>query len=255
MKRIILIIILSLTIVFILFFLLAKKPAIASVNNSKIYDSDIEIHKNIKIILHNIDNYSDGNALFDVLRNAVFIELCKISKIDISKNTLNKFEKDLLSNNANIVRIKALLKNDFTHHFILPYYSNYQFVSYALNDTIKFQNKRFNEARNILNKWEDDYSIFLNDNTEYFESHNAVFDKQSVLDSFSGKYLNSDISYYYVFIYKDNSIMGMRVKKVSIEEIMKSLSPKINIELYDEPLARSLNKITNETYWNEIIFK
>ncbi len=255
MKKIILIAVLSLTIVFILFFLLAKKTAIASVNNSKIYSSDIEIHKNIKIILYNIDNYSDENALFDILRNTVFIELCKIYKIDISKNTLNKFEKDLLSNNANIVKIKALLKNDFTHHFILPYYSNYQFVSYALNDTIKFQKKRFNEARSILNKWEDDYSIFLNDNTEYFESHNAAFDKQSVIDSFSGKYLNSDISYYYVFIYENNNIMGMRVKKVSIEEIMSSLSPKIDIKLYNEPLARSLNKIAKETYWNEIIFK
>ncbi len=255
MKKIMLIIILSLTIIFILFFLLTNKTTIASVNNSKIYRKDIEIHKNIRIILDDIDNYSNENSLFDILRNTVFIELCKIYKIDISKNALNKFEKDQFSNNSKISKIKVLLGEHFAHHFLLPYYSNYQFVFHALSDTIKFQKERFNEARNILNNWKEDYSVFLNDNTEYFESHNTSFDRGSIIDNFSGKYLNSDISYYYVIRYENNNIFGMRVKKVSIEDIIKSISSYINIELYDEKLAHSLYKIANETYWSEIIFK
>ncbi len=254
MKKILIIVFFLITIS-MLFFLLNRKTAIASVNNSKIYREDIEIHKNIRIILDDIDNYSDENALFDILRNTVFTELCKIYKIDISKNALSKFEKDQFSNNSKINEIKTLLGEHFTHYFLLPYYSNYQFVFHALSDTNKFQRERFNEARNILSNWEHDYSIFLNDNTEYFESNNASFDRGSIIDSFSGKYLNSDISYYYVIRYENNNIFGMRVKKVSIEEIVKSISSEINIELYDEKLAHSLYRIANETYWSEIIFK
>lgn len=242
----------------IYFFLFMNKP-VARICDTSIYKEDIDTQSDIVMLLDNIDQHAPENALFDILRHRIFMQLCKQYSIDTSYERLREHENMLLErmNGREIINeLRNMLGKGFVKRFLMPEYCNYAFVNFALSDTVDLQSDRYKFAKNIAIHWNnDEYKDLLNDFCEYVEySGNIVIDSNAVLLRNNNNILFEDISYFYVLRQNNEMTYGIRVFKHSIEEIIMSIPADYQIEFYNAGYMRGVYKISEGSYWHRLIF-
>ncbi len=257
MKKVMYIIITLITVLSAMYMILHKKP-IVSIMGKKYYNSYIEDYIAVKMILENVDQYSYENALFDLIRQEIFIDLCEQYNVKHDEKALKEYNKLLHEDRENIDKImelEHLLNKNYYSHFIKPYYCNYAFVHFILFDSLDFQSERYEYAKYVFNSWEGDkYDSMLNSFTEYFEQHNSSIADIPLKNKTLTNSFFEDISYYYITRENNGNVIGIRIKKRSVDDIMTNLPIDFNVLFYDEKLFRSIYIISDNTYWHKIIF-
>ncbi len=236
-------------------FTLIKPKTIFSVNNHKFNMSDIALQQQIMCIIDSIEEYSPENAIFDLIRQQYFIELCRTFNLTFTQDDLSDFQDHLqlnTGNNSKISDIKNLLGKDFNSKFLIPYFCSNLFIDFILYDSLNFQKDRYEYSKTVLKEWKnDEFKSLLNDYCEYIE-YNSSYDEHRQIPVNT---VSEDISYYYVLRDNGEMINGLRIMKHSADSIIANLPAEVNIKFFDKAYMFALQKICADSYWHSLIFK
>lgn len=238
---------------------------LASVNGEFIYKKDLSSIDKMQRIMYGENDVLEGNLLFDRIKDMVFISLSKKIKTGYSDSSVDEYINGVMMAGhapAYVMDIfKKSGKHDFKKYFLSPYISANMFSDFTSSDTLIFQKKQYEEAMSILMKWKakdaDDYKNFISSLADYFEKSigEEEFSSFSPTHMKDDKMLIEDMDYFYTIIYKDGRIRGFMIKKSPIDSALVFLKDSIDVKINSPSYERSLQKITEGTVWNSLIFK
>ena len=216
--------------------------------NTYLYTANIEDKYTVKNELYNVyNNFEDQYYIFDEDDNNYLKFITKIYNIDINNNNIHTNEINTNNLRLSLFKLYGILKFNSISPTLI-YRDKYNCfiddtIFYNINSFNKELYKIKNELYLINNNFQDQYSIYDEDNALILNKHNGVFISKYAIKYYlnpiyNDKY-NSNIKNEYLTYYNNSEYELYKVKN-ELYSINNNFQDKYSI--YDEDNALILNK-------------
>lgn len=250
---------LSIILIILIFAKLSVKP-VFTFDENKFYAKEIDNAKTVYKVTNKIDSIFDTGIAFEIIKNQVICDICRINKIDLSDSVLTGYAK-MISEDARYSDLTGKLNNklkhsDYLRFFIKPFIAANLISDFILYDSTGIQKNRYDYMKKICSEWDGIYvdKSFLNQYTDYFEKSLESDDSLNFSQTNSTK-SNSfeDEKYYYSAKIVDNRAFGYRIEKISFDDYVTGLNKTYNVHFYDKSFERAFKMLSDSTLFEKII--